>query len=68
MTHYIETRTLLRQLHIPVKPNGGETPDFIHAIRHFQTREGLIPTGQWTPTLLKRLRRRVAAGDPATKS
>ena len=61
MTHYVETRTLLRKLHIAVQPIGGETPDFIQAIRHFQSREGIAPTGHWTPTLLKRLRRRVAA-------
>ena len=61
MTHYVETRKLLRPLGISVAPAGGETPDFIQAIRQFQSREGLAPTGQWTPTLLKRLRRRAAA-------
>ena len=66
MTHYIETRKLLRTLGIPVAPVGGETPDFIQAIQQFQSREGLAPTGQWTPALLKRLRRRAAAKVSAT--
>lgn len=66
MDYHQKTRQLLRSLHIPVNPTGGETPDFIDAIKHFQAREGIPTTGLWDRTLMRRLQQRVAKQSAST--